>query len=477
MEASNTMFKAIDKIHFIGIGGSGMSGLAEVLLNLGYKVSGSDLKDSAVVKRLRSLGAVVHNFHDGHHVENVQVVVVSSAIDSRNPEISMAQKLKLPIIHRSEMLAELMRLKYGVIVAGTHGKTTTTSILSNVLHDAGLDPTVVIGGILNSTSSNAKLGGGEWFLAEADESDGSFLRLSPTVAVVTNIDRDHMDHYSSYEEILSAFASFIDKVPFYGAVCACVDDPGVKLMLPKLRRRTVTFGLSPEADVTAIDIKHNGMVSEFTPVIEGKAGPRVRLKMPGRYNVINSLASFAVGKVLDVPIEKVSTSVSGFEGVLHRFTIIGETDRVLIVDDYAHNPKKIATVLDGIRESWPGHRICAIFQPHRYSRVKHLAEEFSVSFSKADHVIVTPVYSAGETPIEHCDHLTLAKEIQRKSFSSDANSVDTCQNLDHAVSLATDYACKHKEDNLNCSGVLIITLGAGDVQSVGPRVLKKLTDS
>ncbi|MFZ9519174.1 MAG: UDP-N-acetylmuramate--L-alanine ligase [Silvanigrellaceae bacterium] len=470
------MFKAIDRIHFIGIGGSGMSGLAEVLLNLGYKVSGSDLKESHVVHRLRSLGALIHNFHDGSNVNNVQVVVVSSAIDERNPEIQMSRKLKLPIIHRSEMLAELMRLKYGVIVAGTHGKTTTTSILENVLHDAGLDPTVVIGGILNSTSSNAKLGGGDWFLAEADESDGSFLRLSPTIAVVTNIDRDHMDHYSSFEEILSAFGSFIEKVPFYGAVCACVDDPGVRKILPKVRRRTVSFGLSPDADVTAADVVHNGMTSEFTPVIDGHHGPRVCLKMPGKYNIVNALASFAVGKVLDVPIEKVSAAVSAFQGVLHRFTILGEKERTLVVDDYAHNPKKISTVLEGIRQSWPNHRICAIFQPHRYSRVKHLAEEFAVSFSHADHVIVTPVYSAGEAPIEHCDHGTLANLIQAKSFPKSPDAVATCQNLDHAVSLAADYACQHRQDILNCTGVLLITLGAGDVQSVGPRILENLTD-
>jgi UDP-N-acetylmuramate--alanine ligase len=471
------MFKAIDRIHFIGIGGSGMSGLAEVLLNLGYSVSGSDLKNSATVERLRHLGATIYNSHDPSQVQNVQVVVVSSAINPANPEISAAQNARLPIIHRSEMLAELMRLKYGVIVAGTHGKTTTTSILANVLHDAGLDPTVVIGGILNSTRSNAKLGSGEWFLAEADESDGSFLRLSPTVAVVTNIDLDHMDHYKSFEEILGVFSSFLDKVPFYGAVCACLDDPGVRRVLPHLRRKILTYGFDSEADVTAVNIVHQGSVTEFTPVIRGKMYGRVRLQMPGKYNVLNALASFAVGSVLDISLDQVGESVSGFQGVLHRFTQLGEANGVIVVDDYAHNPKKIATVLEGVKESWPDHKVCAVFQPHRYSRVKHLADEFSRAFTAADHVIVTPVYAASESPIEGCDHESLAKIIRSNSFPETRESVETCQNLDQAVSLATSFACKHREGQNGRQGVLVITLGAGDVQSVGPLVLKKLSVS
>jgi UDP-N-acetylmuramate--alanine ligase len=471
------MFKAIDRIYFIGIGGSGMSGLAEVLLNLGYSVSGSDLKNSPIVERLRGLGAKIYNSHEQSQIENVQVVVVSSAINSANPEIIAAQKARLPIIHRSEMLAELMRLKYGVIVAGTHGKTTTTSILANVLHDAGLDPTVVIGGILNSTRSNAKLGSGDWFLAEADESDGSFLRLSPTVAVVTNIDLDHMDHYASFDEILGVFSSFLEKVPFYGAVCACMDDAGVRQVLPHLRRKIVTYGLSADADISAADIIHHGSVTEFVPVIRGKRIPAVRLQMPGKYNVLNSLASFAVGCVLDIAPKRVGESISGFQGVLHRFTQLGEADGVMVVDDYAHNPKKIATVLEGVRESWPDHAVCAVFQPHRYSRVKHLADEFSRAFAAADHVVVTPVYAAGESPIEGCDHESLAGLIRSASFSSSPLSVTTCQNLDQAVSLATSFACQHRMGESGRRGVIIISLGAGDVQSVGPMILKKLSVS
>ncbi|NBO37175.1 UDP-N-acetylmuramate--L-alanine ligase [bacterium] len=471
------MFKAIDTIHFIGIGGSGMSGLAEVLLNLGYKVTGSDIKRSATIERLISLGAKIYLTHAIENVAQAQVVVVSSAIDGGNPEIRAAQTARIPIIHRSEMLAELMRLKYGVVVAGTHGKTTTTSIMANVLHDANLDPTVVIGGILNSTHSNAQLGQGDWFLAEADESDGSFLRLSPTVAVVTNIDKDHMDHYSSYEEILAAFRIFLDKVPFYGAVCACVDDPGVRKILPEIRRKCITYGLEQSADISAIEIQHQGSVSHFKALIFGQPGPVITLSMPGRYNVLNALASLAVGVVLELPIPQVCKSISSFAGVLHRFTQLGQVGRTTIVDDYAHNPKKISTVLDGIRESWPHHKVCAIFQPHRYSRVKHLAVEFSKSFTSADSVIVTPVYAASEKPIEGCDHLSLAQAIRGASFAGRGDAVLTCQNLDQAVSLASSFASQHDGDEKGCTGVLLITLGAGDVQQVGPRLLEALRKS
>jgi len=468
------MFKAIDKIHFVGIGGSGMSGLAEVLLNLGYSVSGSDLKDSPTTRRLAALGAKIFHSHSAAQIDGTHVIVVSSAINSQNPEIAAAQKARIPIIHRSEMLAELMRLKYGIIVAGTHGKTTTTSIMAHVLHDADVDPTVVIGGILNSTHSNAKLGSGDWFLAEADESDGSFLRLSPTIAVVTNIDRDHMDHYADFNEITSAFGSFLDKVPFYGAVCACIDDPGVQQVLPQLRRRVVTYGFHQDADISATEINHIDLVSEFTPVVHGQKLPRTRLQMPGRYNILNALASLAVGTVLGLPLEKICVSLSKFQGVLHRFTVLGQINRVMVVDDYAHNPKKIETVLTGIRENWPKHKVCAIFQPHRYSRVKHLADEFAKAFAHADHVIVTPVYAASEAPIEGCDHISLAQHIQRESFANRPASVVCCQNLDQAVSLATTFACEHRDDDSGSTGVLLITLGAGDVPSVGPRILHEL---
>lgn len=468
------MFKAIDKIHFIGIGGSGMSGLAEVLINLGYQVSGSDLKETPIIQRLKSLGAKVYPNHNAGNVEDTHVIVVSSAIAKTNPEIENAKKLKIPIIHRSEMLAELMRLKYGIIVAGTHGKTTTTSIMSSVLQETHLDPTVVIGGVLNSSRSNAQLGSGEWFLAEADESDGSFLRLSPTIAVVTNIDRDHMDHYQSYDDILAAFRAFLEKVPFYGAVCACIDDEGVRRVLPSIRRRCITFGLSEAADVRAVDIKTDGGISQFTPVVFGLKSNPITLRMPGRYNVLNALASVAVGVAVELDLESVARSINAFEGVLHRFTQVGQVGRISVVDDYAHNPKKISTVLSGIRESWPRHQICAIFQPHRFSRVKHLASEFADAFGQADMVIVTPVYAAGEAPIEGCDHVSLAELIRRRREQSCRDTVLTCQNHEQAVSLAKAFATRHDGDSEGCSGVIVITLGAGDIQRLGRLFLDEM---
>lgn len=468
------MFKAIDTIHFVGIGGSGMSGLAEVLLNLGYNVSGSDVKKSAIIERLEKMGAQIFLNHNKENVAKAHVVVVSSAIQADNPELKAAKSARIPIIHRSEMLAELMRLKYGIIVAGTHGKTTTTSILAHVLHHTELDPTVVIGGILNSTHSNAKLGGGNWFLAEADESDGSFLRLNPTIAVITNIDKDHLDHYSSYEEIQNAFSTFVEKVPFYGAICACVDDPGVQNLLPTVRRKVISFGLSEGADVTAVNIRPEGHATTFTPVVFGKRWDPITLNMPGRYNVLNSLGSLAVATVLDLNQEMVCRSISDFQGVLHRFTQVGHHNRISIVDDYAHNPKKISTVLTGVRESWPHHKVCAIFQPHRYSRVKHLTNEFSDAFHHADCVIVAPVYAAGESPIEGCDHESLAERIRSRSTGPGKPTILTCQNLDQAVSLAKTFACKHDEDVSGCAGVLVITLGAGDIQQAGARLLSAL---
>ena len=468
------MFKAIDRIHFIGIGGIGMSGLAEVLINLGYQVSGSDLKNSPIVERLRSLGVKIHSAHDAKNVSDVHVIVVSSAIPPSNPEVENARKLKIPIIHRSEMLAELMRLKYGIIVAGTHGKTTTTSIMASVLRATHLDPTIVIGGILNSSHSNAQLGAGDWFLAEADESDGSFLRLSPTVAVVTNIDRDHMDHYQTYDEILAAFGSFLEKVPFYGAVCACIDDAGVRKVLPAIQRRCITFGLSEGADVRAIDVRTEGAISHFTPTVFGQKRQPITLHMPGRYNILNALASVAVGVALELDLDLVGKSISAFEGVLHRFTQVGHLGRITVVDDYAHNPKKISTVLSGIRESWPRHKVCAIFQTHRFSRVKHLGDEFADAFGLADQVIVTPVYTAGEAPIEGCDHESLADRIRDRREQYCRDTVLTCQNHEQAISLAKAFATRHDGDSEGCSGVIVITLSAGDIQRLGYQFLEEM---
>ena len=465
------MFSMIKRIHFIGIGGIGMSGIAEVLVNSGYEVSGSDIKVTPTVSRLEKMGIKIFLGHDAQNVENAQVVVVSSAINKHNPELVAAASTRIPVIHRSEMLAELMRLKYGVCVAGTHGKTTTTSILATALTGAGLDPTLVIGGKLNALDSNAKLGKGDLFVAEADESDGSFLRLTPAIAVITNIDKDHLDHYSGFDEILQAFESFVDKIPFYGAVCACIDDPAVQLLLPKVRRKLVTFGLRQDADVTVQNLAFEGFHTSFVPLVYGVPYDQVKLKMPGRYNVANALASFAVGAFLGLDLNLVSKAISDFAGVLHRFTVIGNVRKTTVIDDYAHNPKKISTVLRGIRESFPDARVCAVFQPHRYSRLKFMGDEFALSFADADCVVVTPIYAASEQPIAGITSESVAQQIRAASFQNAAETVLTATSLENAAQLAAQLIQKqgHQHDTI------VITLGAGDVQSVGPVVIKLLS--
>lgn len=463
------MFNAIKRIHFVGIGGSGMCGIAEVLINSGYQVSGSDIKRSSITDKLLAMGAKIFIEHKAENIKNAQVLVISSAINKHNPEIIEAQNSRIPIIHRIEMLSELMRLKYGVIVAGTHGKTTSTSILASTLNDVGLDPTVIIGGKLNSFDSNAKLGKGDLFVAEADESDGSFLRLTPTIAVITSIDRDHLDHYDHLDDIVKAFEIFLDKVPFYGAVCACIDDPIVQLILPNIRRKLITYGLRQDADITAKEKVTNGKNTSFIPVVFGKQYPKVTLKMPGLYNITNSLATFSVASFLELDINKVCHSISKFDGVQHRFTILGEIDNLIIVDDYAHNPKKIETVLKGTKESFPKKQIIAIFQPHRYSRIKHQINEFSKSFIDADNVVITPIYAAGEQEIIGINNENIAHLIKLHSFNNSLNTVQIAENFSDAT-LKVYNLLKDIDHN----GAVIITLGAGDVRQVGIMLMEKL---
>lgn len=464
------MFNAIKNIHFVGIGGSGMSGIAEVLVNLGYAVSGSDLKKTPVIEKLLQLGAKIFTGHDAKNIQGADVLVVSSAIDKHNPEIMMAQSSHIPIIHRSEMLAELMRLKYGIVVAGTHGKTTTTSILASALHHLGLDPTVVIGGKLNSFGSHAKLGSGDLFVAEADESDGSFLRLTPAIAVITNIDKDHLDYYGSLDHIIKAFEAFVDKIPFYGAACLCIDDPIVQLILPKIRRKIVTYGFSADADIHARNIHFHGMQSTYTPVVYGQEKQPVTLSMPGSYNILNSLATFAVASVLKLDLSQISQSISMFQGVLHRFTPIGEIDDVLLIDDYAHNPKKIETVLKGARESFPDRQIIAVFQPHRYSRVKTQLEEFARAFSGADKLVITPIYSAGETETFHLELENLYTQIKIGSFHNSSDSIYMADDFAQATKFCYDII----KNTLTEKGSVVLTLGAGDIRTVGNMLLEKL---
>jgi UDP-N-acetylmuramate--alanine ligase len=463
------MFDTTRHVHFIGIGGIGMSGIAEVLINLGYRVSGSDTKDSETTRRLAKIGAKITLGHTAEAVANADVVVASSAIHNNNPEILEAINRRIPVIHRSEMLAELMRLKHGIIVSGTHGKTTTTSLMATVLQAAGIDPTVVIGGRLNALGSNAKLGKSDFFLAEADESDGSFLRLTPSIAVITNIDRDHLDHWSGFEEIVSAFSRFLEKTPFYGYICACIDDPGVQLVIPHLQRKIISYGLRPDADISARDITHNEFSTTFTPVVFGVAQNKVTLKMPGKHNVQNALASYAVAHALRISSECVSKAIAAFAGVEHRSTLVGQSHNTLVIDDYAHNPQKISAALKGLREGFRDAHICAVFQPHRYTRVKSMMDDFARSFKSADSIIVTPIYSAGEQPIDNVTPESIAQHIRKESFGGNSACVKTANDLQESALIAANFAKENSPEK-----VVIVTLGAGDVAKVGEWILQHI---
>ncbi len=465
-------FEALARVHLVGIGGSGMSGLAEILLASGKSVSGSDLRETDITRRLRGEGATIYVGHAASNVASADVVVISSSIAGDNPEVLAASKVRLPIVHRSEMLAELMRLKSGIVVAGTHGKTTTTSLLASALIAAELDPTVVVGGIVNKLSSSTWLGSSEWFVAEADESDSSFLRLTPTIAVITNVDVDHLDHYDSFDAIVQAFSEFVSRVPFYGVICACSDDPGVQRLMPDLRRhRLVTFGLSNGADVCAENISFSGMSTRFEPTIHGKRYSAVHLQMPGRHNILNALASLSVASVLQVNIPTVIDALNDFHGVLHRSTVAGSVGTVTVIDDYAHNPTKIQAALCGLREGHPDAHICAVFQPHRYTRLHHMRAEFLQSFWDADSVIVTPVHTAGESPIPGVTHESIADDIGKSAKAGKSLSVSVADNLSQATDLAAAVARQH----MKAGTVLVVTLGAGDVPSVGKSLIELLT--
>jgi UDP-N-acetylmuramate--alanine ligase len=456
MEVS--MFRKARRLHFVGIGGSGMSGIAEVLVNLGYPVSGSDLASNAVTRRLRALGAHVHRGHRATHVDDADVVVISSAIRADNPEVAEARRRKIPVIPRAEMLAELMRLKYGVAVAGAHGKTTTTAMVAEVLARGGCDPTVVIGGRIRSLKSGAKLGKGELMVAEADESDGSFLKMKPTLAVVTNIDREHLDHYADLLAIQDAFVQFLSRVPFYGAVVACVDDPNVRAILPRVDRRVITYGLSSEAELSATEVQVAGFGSTYVARWRGEVLGRVDLRVPGRHSVYNSLAAVATGLELDVPWKAIAKALRLFRGVDRRFQRLGEAFGAVIVDDYGHHPTEIAATLAAAREGF-GVRTLVVFQPHRFTRTKALLEEFGRAFFLADKVIVTEVYPAGEEPIPGVSGETVADALVRHGHPS------------------VVYEPRIREipkllRELILPGDLVLTLGAGDVWKVGEALVR-----
>src|SRR5919106_292133 len=408
------MLQKKHRVHFVGIGGIGMSGIAEVLLNLGYGVSGSDLHESEATRRLRSFGAQVFV---GHQEENLSahpsVVVISTAVKYSNPEVLEARRRQIPVIPRAEMLAELMRMRYGVAVAGSHGKTTTTSMISAVLSTAGLDPTMVIGGRVHMFGANAKMGQGEFLVAEADESDGSFLLLSPTIAVVTNIDKEHMDFHQSMERLNESFLTFMNKVPFYGFAVLCIDDANVRGLLPKVRKRFATYGLSAEADFSAQNLRMTAAGVEFAVLHRGKLLGDLRLHLPGRHSATNALAAVAVAHELEIPFSRTGEALGAFTGIHRRFEVKGEPNGILVIDDYGHHPTEIRATIGAIRDSWK-RPLTVVFQPHRYSRTRDLFDEFLTAFEGADRLVLTDIYAAGEDPIDGVTSEVLYQAIKRK---------------------------------------------------------------
>jgi UDP-N-acetylmuramate--alanine ligase len=410
----------IQRMHFVGIGGVGMSGIAEVLLNQGYHVSGSDLKASPATERLANLGARIFIGHDAAHIEQAEVVVVSSAIDVENPEVACALDARIPVIPRAQMLAELMRFKQGIAVSGTHGKTTTTSLAAAVLAEAGLDPTYIIGGKLNQADRNAKLGDSEYMLAEADESDASFLVLKPIIAVVTNIDHDHMGTYGGdFERLKQTFVQFLQNLPFYGVIVANADDPTVMEVLPHAGRAFVTFGIDAEADYQAVDITTKGLTTSFTVQRLDRSPLAVELAMPGRHNVLNALAVIALADHVGADDQSICRALAEFKGVGRRFqwvdSLVRGDDQIPVIDDYGHHPKELAMTFQAIRDAYPGRRLISVFQPHRYSRTADLFDDFVSVLTRADELILLPVYAAGELPILGAESKDLAMTIRRLS--------------------------------------------------------------
>jgi len=431
-----------------------MSGIAEVLINQGYQVSGSDKAKTSVTDHLQQLGAKVFFEHSPQNIKDSQVIVVSNAIDSDNPEVIRAKDIMIPVIPRAEMLAELMRMKYGIAIAGTHGKTTTTSLVSTVLAGGKLDPTVVIGGRLKNIGSNAKLGQSEFLVAEADESDGSFLRLSPTIAVVTTLDEEHMEFYRTLENIKDTFLEFINKIPFYGSAILCLDDPNIQSLIPRVEKRYITYGLNSQADYTARNISIEGLKTYFTVYHQGKELGRILSGALGQHNVLNTLAAVAVGMELDLDFKTVATSLTQFEGVQRRFEIVTQSDELILIDDYGHHPVEVKATLRTAKETWPDRRLIVIFQPHRYSRTKLLMEDFWSAFNDADHVLVMDIFSANETPTNDVHSRDIVRGIHERGH----------KNVEYFESSKGLNKYLH---HLTKSGDILMTLGAGDVWKLG----------
>ena len=459
------MFAKIQRIHFIGIGGIGMSGIAEVLLNLGYKVSGSDLKASPVTVRLANLGATITEGHRAENIAGAEVVIVSSAIARDNPEVLAAHTQHIPVIQRAEMLAELMRLKYGIAIAGMHGKTTTTSMVAAVLAAGGLDPTVVVGGRVDAMGSNARLGKSQYLVAEADESDRSFLKLSPILAVVTNIDREHMDCYRDMEDVENTFLQFMDAVPFYGAVIACNDNDDLRRLLAGVRRRTLTYGAREGSDFRISNLqcgwwKDSRALSRFQVAYRGQDLGAFELRVPGAHNVSNATAALAVGIGLDIRLEDIRQALANFNGVDRRFQVIGTAAGVTVIDDYGHHPTEIRATLAAARQCGFG-KVHVIFQPHRYTRTQLLLDDFGKAFRDADSVLVLDIYAASETPIPGITAELLAERIT-EAGGQEALHV---RSFAEAAEMATQAAAE---------GDVILTLGAGSIWQLAPQVLERL---
>jgi UDP-N-acetylmuramate--alanine ligase len=448
------------RVHFVGIGGIGMSGIAELLANLGYAVSGSDEKRSSVTDRLETLGIRVTYGHDASHVGDADVVVISSAVRPTNPEVGEAISRQIPVIPRAEMLAELMRLRFAIAVAGAHGKTTTTSMIALVVERAGLDPTAVIGGRLKAFGSNARLGRGELMVVEADESDRSFLKLFPSMAVITNIDREHLENYGGFDDLQQAFVDFANKVPFYGGVVACLDDPNLAAIVPRMTRRVTTYGLGARsANVTATEVELGPMSAKATVVRAGLKLGRIELSVPGLHNLQNALATVAVGLELGLPFERIASGLAEFRGAERRFEIRGEPNGILVVDDYGHHPTEIAAVLAAARQL--NRRVIVAFQPHRYTRTAALLDDFGPALAQADHVVLTDIYSAGEDPIPGATLDALAAAVRRHVVAP----VDVALRLDEVIPIVKRIARP---------GDVVITLGAGSIGTLAERLVEAL---
>jgi len=454
------VFRKYQHVHFVGIGGSGMSGIAEVLLNLGYRVSGSDLKRSSVTDRLSARGARIAEGHAAENVGEAHVVVTSTAVRRDNPEVIEARRRGVPVIPRAEMLAELMRLKYGVAIAGSHGKTTTTSMVALVLDRGGLDPTVVVGGRLGVLGSGARLGKGDFMVAEADESDRSFLKLTPTIAVVTNIDREHLDTYRDLADVQDAFVGFLNKVPFYGACVLCLDDPPIQDVLPRIERRVVSYGLSPQARVSARDVALGPTGSSFGVAVDDRSLGPITLSVPGAHNVANALAAVAVGLDLELDFTAIRAGLESFTGVDRRFQMRGEAGGVLVIDDYGHHPTEIRATLETLRRRAGSRRTVVLFQPHRFTRTQALWDEFCKAFLQSDLLLLTDIYPASEEPIPGITAEALAQAIAERGHRQVAWAGD--------LKAASDRLAEEARE-----GDVVLTLGAGSVWTAGEELLRR----